>query len=571
MNRLRFNSGAFNSRTVIQAIAFATITASAAVSADLSYVHRSAGAINGAATLSVSPTRIDAIAASIVGNAYAGGYADHQLAAASNFGGSAQVLGYVLRSTNSGADLGGSADMVVIPAADFGYADFSGGSDFAGEATRDQRSHAAVVGTVLYAADSVVYRMAEAPCLGSVAFRVEPTVNGVHYSYADLQAVAALAGAGLVTKVASAEAVVEAFCAPTVTYRHRALVNAFATVDFTAAAELGKDSLASMLGQADLGAELTYIHPSAALIDARSVVQASVRQRHAGAVQIASSATVDALAANRWSGSAAGQGRAELTSVATYQHRGVISAIARAEVTVAPVQEHTSEADFDATASASAVSVVEYAIEAGAVCQAQLVASAQLVDSQLGAAWIEPDAFFVPVGALVAAADGESQIVASVDVVANLLHVHMSGSDLAGIATVVTDPEVKPSLFADAEVFGWVEIVAAAMQIHASGSDFAGIAVVVSDPEVKPSLFADAEVFGSVAMEARAFFTRVVIGLVHGGFNKAQFNALQYNYGLWLDRAIDFPDDPPERTFIRPASTRLFERPEGMRVFRRIP
>jgi hypothetical protein len=569
MNRLRFNSGVFNSRSVAQALAFVAITASASVSAELTYVYRSASAINGAATLSVAPTQIRSLDAAIVGNAFAAAVPSHQIAGRAACEGGAEFVAYVLRAVLSGADLGGSAELTAIPAGLFSSAEFSGTTEIYAAAVRDQRSAAAILAIAESEGDALASRTASAFCAGAVLFRVEPTLNGVHDTYADIEVGAVAEFSALCTKLSAALVTGVAEFAGTPVYRHAVFGAAAGAAEAVITSDVIKGALGFFSCQAELEADVLYVHPAVAAIPAQALATATARQRHVVTSVVSGGATIEVLASNRWVAFASLQGSGALGAEITYQYRASCAVIGSGGVQAAGVQTHVSAASLSGWAESTALA----AVTVGVVAHADLLGDVLI--------WAIPGQTHVVTavvlaGATVKAVPGHAHAVGGVVFAEALIQASpdlqipiLGSAEFVGVSGFVGDGAVKEGMRAESTLSGAAELVGAMTQFHVGYSPVVTRSVVVANAEMPPLLPGAAEFVGYVELNsllsivifgaghfigradatARGFFTRVIVGDLPD---------------------IEFPDDPPERTFVRPASLRVFERPEGMRVFRRV-
>ena len=270
MNFARFNGGMFNGARVVAALALVTCTATASVSAEATYIHKSGSAISAVASIAANPFEYQfGSSSAFLGSANMVGTGKHTQATFCDVVGKATYRAYALRYTTSQAELGGSAEAIFIPASVFAFSDMVGGSSIYGEATKTHPGYGAleVVASVT-PSEAVVYRMVLANIEGSVDWRVESGVNHVYDTYSDPTALSEvlIEDAGLVTKQVGALIYGVAYAESRATHIIKCQANMSATGEVGLQPVLIQSAQSTPGGSAELSATAEYHFQAEAMV-----------------------------------------------------------------------------------------------------------------------------------------------------------------------------------------------------------------------------------------------------------------------------------------------------------------
>lgn len=401
------NGASINGGRISTILAAAAIACSATISAVGTRQQDALAPSSSSAQFTAVPTLThSAAAAGLDGSAEVYLVTEHKQAAQAATGGTCSIQAFVLRAVAGSAEIAGSANIVAIPASVLGTGALGASASLTADATKIQpgRAFAPCGAEVAFESDPVATRYAiAAPIAGSAAVRVEPWLNGVAYSYADIVAGGQLTAqsAGLVFRPA----------------------------------------VAAIDGVATTSANATHIKPGSGSADSAGVL--IVGSPHIEATMQATvdgSATVVAAPDRRVIGVSAPTGTAHISAQAKQRHGSAAAAApGSCQFTAAGLVRRfvvAQPASGTATVGASAVRIL---LPQGLLGAAADV-SATAVRSAIGAA------DFTPADAeLIAAADvtyrmGFAAIDGSATADASALRIAMLRSDIAASAEVVAAP-----------------------------------------------------------------------------------------------------------------------------------
>lgn len=209
MNLFAINGGLLNGGQASSVIAAAaTILCSASFSATTTRFQDALASVPSQVQITANPTVIRRAQANIIGDSNLAPWATHEQKTYADIVGTANVQVFVLREQTADAFFTGAVDIQAIPASLLGSADVINSSTFTASATRIQPGKAIFTpaeASLEHYPDALVTRYVIGQLSPSKAeFRVEPSINGVNFSYADITGYASTFAIGVVTKNPSA-------------------------------------------------------------------------------------------------------------------------------------------------------------------------------------------------------------------------------------------------------------------------------------------------------------------------------------------------------------------------------
>lgn len=269
MNSLRLNGGMLNGARVIAALALVACTATAAISADATYVRPSS------ATITVSATLYDGItlthtasAYPFTGDSYFVGNGEHTHATQSNVLGAAEFQAYSLREITAESFLGGTGFAAFVPASTLAYSNIGGGVSLEDAANIVQFGHTeATASAVTINSDVLISRFVEASLQGAGTLYVESCLNNVHDTYCNIQGESViLEESGLVFKNADAIMQGAVFLSAQQSYTHAVGANISVSSFVEATPESILNAQASITGSSSFESEDTYSRMASATV-----------------------------------------------------------------------------------------------------------------------------------------------------------------------------------------------------------------------------------------------------------------------------------------------------------------
>lgn len=225
MNLNSINGSALNGARVLFVSAAASVVCTAAIGAGATRTQDALAPVPGVTTVVAFATHTQqTYATTMACAAQVQAIPKHIQQGAANASGGSTIQAFVLRQQNGGAFFTGTAGMLVIPASVLAYSNTTAFATVSATATKIHPgvSQAATAALVQITVAPTVNRFVAAGALGSCTWRVEPSINGVAWSYSNVSASAsvAVADVGIVFRKASAVLDVSAVSTATPTHIH---------------------------------------------------------------------------------------------------------------------------------------------------------------------------------------------------------------------------------------------------------------------------------------------------------------------------------------------------------------
>lgn len=428
MNFHSFNGAPINGSRVAAILAAAAFACTASLSAtgarqqDALAPSSSSASFTANATLQVSASAVIE------------GLADLQVgtrqvkAAESSIQCSAELRAFVLRDALGFASFGGAANFSAIPASVLGGGSLGGIGSLAADATYIHNARGAMTGSGAIApAPAVVTRwVVSQPMAGTASMRAEPAINGVLFSYADIEARGGLSVSvgGLVRRPAAALIAGSAVSTASATHvkpGRASAVGVGAMVLIDAHTEIGVS--AAIMGEAAMTAGSDRILMPLAGVAGQAAFTAAPKIKHG-------------------SSAAAANGGAEVSAVGVAYRRAMSTVIAgSATLSASGVRSATGGAFAAAAAEMAAVGSRVTKATAG-FDSASAVSAAADITIRIGAASIDAGAGIS--AASIRLAMGEASIGGEAVLSARSVRELPAGADLGGAAEIIADTVANP-------------------------------------------------------------------------------------------------------------------------------
>lgn len=246
---------------MIAALAVVSCTASADISADLTYISEARSNVIGTAAVSPQADRTTFGGVSVLGESFILAIPQHTQAIFGDVLGQSKLLAYSLRTVGVSCDITCSADFTAIPASTLGAANILASASLSGELTPILSAKGAIVAEAgIVTQDALAIRQVEANLDGSASLYIECGINGVFEAYANVAGTSDILvdETGLVIKTVGSLLYGTAYCSGEATQEHRSHANSTGYGSLVALGQTIRGAQSSVDASGELSADIQY-------------------------------------------------------------------------------------------------------------------------------------------------------------------------------------------------------------------------------------------------------------------------------------------------------------------------